>query len=89
MILDACGAVKPLIEFIDKTISTPLKVIAVVAFLVFTSLEYAKVVYSADGSFKKANQNSLKRFLGLLLLFFAPNLINMILSLIDIVTCRI
>jgi len=89
MILDACKTVGNLIDFIDGTISTPLKIVAVVLFLVFTSLEYAKVVFSADGSFKKANQNSLKRFIGLLLLFFTPNIINMVLGWIDIATCRI
>ena len=89
MILNACTTVEALIKFIDETISTPLKIVAIVIFLVFTSLEYAKVVFSADGSFKKANQNSLKRFIGLLLLFFAPNIINMILGWVDIATCRI
>jgi len=88
MILDACTTFGDLVEFIDKTVSTPLKIIAVILFLIFTSLEYAKVVFSADGSFKKANQNSLRRFLGLLLLFFSPNIINMILGWIDIATCR-
>ena len=89
MILNACTTVESLIKFIDEKLSTPLKIVAVVVFLVFTSLEYAKVVFSADGSFKKANENSLKRFIGLLLLFFAPNIINMILGWVDIATCRI
>ena len=80
MILDACSTVNALIKFIDETLATPLKILAIVLFLVFTSLEYAKVVFSADGSFKKANENSLKRFIGLLLLFFAPNIINMIID---------
>ena len=89
MILDICSTIGTLIQFIDKTLATPLKIIAIVLFLVFTTLEYAKVVFSADGSFKKANENSLKRFIGLLLLFFAPNIINMILGWVDIATCRI
>ena len=89
MILINCSTVQKLMQDVDKYLTTPVKVIAIVLFLVFTSLEYAKVVFSADGSFKKANQSAIKRLLGMLLLFFAPNIINLILSWIEIGTCKI
>ncbi|MBP5684624.1 MAG: hypothetical protein J6X02_05155 [Bacilli bacterium] len=89
MILDSCGVAGDLVNFINETVSTPLKILAVVLFLVFTSIEYAKVVFSGDGSFKKANQNSLKRFIALLILFFAPDIINLILGWVDLASCKI
>jgi hypothetical protein len=76
-------------DMVNKYLTTPLKVIAVIVFLVFTTLEYSKVVFSGDGSFKKANENTLKRFLGVLLLFFAPDIINAVLKWAEISSCKL
>ena len=89
MILVSCTTIQKLITDVDKYLTTPLKIISIVLFLVFTTLEYSKVVFSGDGSFKKANENTLKRFIGLLLLFFAPDIINAVLKWAEISSCRI
>ena len=49
-----------------------------------TTLEYAKVVFSGDGSSKKANEKTLKRFVALLLLFLAPDIIKLLLKIVDL-----
>ena len=84
MILAGNGTVQKLSDFIDKYINTPLKIIAVVIFFVMTTLEYAKVVFSGDGSSKKANEKTLKRFVALLLLFLAPDIIKLLLKIVDL-----
>ena len=80
----ANAAIQKLNDFIDKYLNTPLKIIAVVIFFVMTTLEYAKVVFSGDGSSKKANEKTLKRFLALLLLFLAPDIIKLMLKIVDL-----
>ncbi len=89
MILISCTTIQSLMDMVNKYLTTPLKVIAVIVFLVFTTLEYSKVVFSGDGSFKKANENTLKRFLGVLLLFFAPDIINAVLKWAEISSCKL
>ena len=80
----ANATIQKLNDFIDKYLNTPLKIIAVVIFFVMTTLEYAKVVFSGDGSSKKANEKTLKRFLALLLLFLAPDIIKLMLKIVDL-----
>lgn len=80
----ANATIQKLNDFIDKYLNTPLKIIAVVIFFVMTTLEYAKVVFSGDGSSKKANENTLKRFVALLLLFLAPDIIKLMLKIVDL-----
>ena len=83
MIIAGNATVQKLSDFIDKYINTPLKIIAVVIFFVMTTIEYAKVVFSGDGSSKKANEKTLKKICGF---------INFILSTrynkINIKNCR-
>ncbi len=78
------GTMQKLSDFIDKYLNTPLKIIAVVIFFVMTTIEYAKVVFSGDGSSKKANEKTLKRFVALLLLFLAPDIIKLMLKIVDL-----
>ena len=73
----ANSTIENLNNFIDKYINAPLKIIAVIIFLVMTTIEYSTVVFSGDGSPKKANEKTLKRFLALLLLFLAPDIIKL------------
>jgi hypothetical protein len=80
----ANATIQKLNDFIDKYLNTPLKIIAVVIFFVMTTLEYARVVFSGDGSSKKANENTLKRFVALLLLFLAPDIIKLMLKIVDL-----
>ena len=84
LMIFANATVQKLSDFIDKYLNTPLKIIAVVIFFVMTTLEYAKVVFSGDGSSKKANEKTLKRFLALLLLFLAPDIIKLMLKIVDL-----
>ena len=84
MMLAGNATIQKLSDFIDKYINAPLKIIAVVIFFVMTTLEYAKVVFSGDGSSKKANEKTLKRFAALLLLFLAPDIIKLILKIADL-----
>ena len=84
MIIAGNATVQKLSDFIDKYINTPLKIIAVVIFFVMTTIEYAKVVFSGDGSSKKANEKTLKRFMALLILFLAPDIIKLILKIVDL-----
>lgn len=84
MIIAGNATVQKLSDFIDKYINSPLKIIAVVIFFVMTTIEYAKVVFSGDGSSKKANEKTLKRFVALLLLFLAPDIIKLILKIVDL-----
>ena len=88
-ILASCNSLRGLVTFIEENVNVPLKIIAVVAFFIFTTLEYAKVVFNNDGSPKQANEKTLKRFVGLLFLFFAPNIINLILKFVDVTTCKV
>ena len=83
-ILAGNSAIQKLSDFIDKYLNAPLKIIAVVIFLVMTTIEYAQVVFSGDGSSKKANEKTLKRFLALLLLFLAPDIIKLMLKIVDL-----
>ena len=47
---DGCGAMKGLSDLIERYIKMPLLIVALVIFLVMTTIEYSKVVFSEDGS---------------------------------------
>ena len=61
-----------------------VKIIAPIVFLVLSSLDFAKVVFgdSKDGM-NKAKNNFLKRAVATLIIFFAPDIITLIMKLID------
>ena len=63
---------------------TPIKVIAPILLLVFTTLDFAKIVFSdnKDG-LSKAGTRFLKSAIAVLIVFFAPNIIELILSFIN------
>ena len=84
LVILANAGMQGLNDFIDKYVNAPLKIIAVVIFFVMTTIEYSKVVFSGDGSSKKANEKTLKRFIALLLLFLAPDIIKLILKIVDL-----
>ena len=71
-------------EFIDtmnKYVYTPIKWLTPVLLLVLTSIDFAGVVFNGkkDG-LDKAKNNFLKRAIAALIIFFAPDLINLIVS---------
>ena len=81
---NSCGALKGLSDLIETYVKMPLMVVALVIFLVMTTLEYAKVVMSEDGSPKKANEKTLKRALAMILLGLSPMIIQLMLKLAQI-----
>ena len=81
---NSCGAIAGLSDLVDTYIKIPAIVLGAVLFLVFTTIEYAKVVFAEDASPKKANENTLKRALGFGLLALSPYLIQLMLTLASI-----
>ena len=77
-----------LYKTIRDDVLKPLRIVAPILLLIFTSLDFAKGVFSdkKDGQ-TKAWQNFLKRGAATLLVFFAPNIIDFILGLIDLALC--
>ncbi|MBP5684040.1 MAG: hypothetical protein J6X02_02145 [Bacilli bacterium] len=84
---NGCEAIKGLEDLIDETIKMPLIILGAVLFLIFTTLEYAKVVFSTDASPKKANENTLKRALAFGILALSPFIIELLLSIVEISAC--
>lgn len=84
---DSCGAIKGLEDLIETTIKMPLIIVGAILFLVFTTLEYAKVVFSSDASPKKANENTIKRAIGFGILALSPFIIQLLLSIAEIPAC--
>ena len=78
---NSCGALTGLSDLIETYVKTPLMVVALVIFLVMTTLEYAKVVTSEDGSPKKANEKTLKRAVAMILLGLSPMIIQLLIKL--------
>ena len=78
---NSCGALTGLNDLIETYVKMPLIVVALVIFLVMTTLEYAKVVTSEDASPKKANEKTLKRALAMVLLGLSPMIIQLLLKL--------
>lgn len=63
----------------------PIKIVAPILLLVLTSLDFAKVVFSGKGKddMEKAKKNFLRRSVATLIIFFAPYLVSLILTLLD------
>ena len=61
-------------------VKTPLMVVALVIFLVMTTVEYAKVVMSEDASPKKANEKTIKRARAMVILGVSPMVIQLLLK---------
>ena len=78
---NSCGALTGLSDLIETYIKVPLIIVALVIFLVMTTLEYAKVVTSEDASPKKANEKTLKRAIAMVILGLSPMLIQLLLKL--------
>ena len=71
-------------DMLRNNVFKPIKIVAPILLLVFTSLDFAKAVFSdnKDG-INKAVSRFLKRAVATLVIFFAPNIIELILSFIN------
>ena len=73
-------------ELLDeiKNIMLIIQIAAPVALLFFTSLDFAKVIFNdnKDG-IDKAKNNFLKRGVAVLIIFFAPMIVNLILDIMQ------
>lgn len=69
---------------LDRFVYKPIKYATPVLLLVLTSFDFAKVVFSGDGKgMDKAKNNFLKRSVAALIIFFAPNIIELIVGWIQ------
>lgn len=74
----------PLINILKNDLFIPIKIITPILLLVFTTLDFAKVVFSGEkDGINKALNRFLKRAIATLVVFFAPDIIELILSLIN------
>lgn len=79
---------KELINEINSILDV-IRFAAPVVFLLLTSFEFAKVVFSDNkDALNKAKNNFLKRGVAVLIIFFAPTIISFILGLVDEVTMK-
>ena len=73
-----------LVKTINDNFFVPLRVIAPILLLAFTTFDFVKVVFSDDSkNFAKAGQNFLKRSIATLIVFFAPNIVAFILGFVE------
>ena len=73
-----------LINDVNNYVYTPIKWATPVLLLVLTSFDFAKVVFSGDGKgMDKAKNNFLKRSVAALIIFFAPDIINLLVKFVN------
>ena len=74
-----------IMQVLQNDVYTPLKVAAPVLLLIFTTIDFAKAVFVSNekDGMEKAKSNFVKRGVAALIVFFAPDIINLILSLVD------
>ena len=71
----------------DSPVSIVAMIVVPILLLLLTSIDFAKVVFSdnKDGM-KKAKDNFVKRAVAVLIVFFAPMIIELIMKLVDMNT---
>lgn len=86
-----CGPVATFVAQMNKHVYMPIKWGTPLLLLVLTSFDFAKVVFSGDQKgMDKAKNNFLKRSIAALIVFFAPEIITTLATLInneDISSC--
>ena len=71
-------------EMLKNNVFRPIKIVAPILLLLFTSFDFAKAVFSdSKDGINKAVSRFLKRAIATLIVFFAPDIIELILSLIN------
>ena len=72
------------IETLNKYVYVPIKWATPVLLLVLTSFDFAKVVFAGKKEeMDKAKNNFLKRAVAALVIFFAPNIIDLLVTFIN------
>ncbi len=72
------------ISSLNKYVYVPIKWATPVLLLVLTSFDFAKVVFAGKKEdMDKAKNNFLKRFVAALIVFFAPNIIDLLVTFIN------
>ena len=73
-----------LINTLNLYVYRPVKWLTPVLLLVLTSLDFAKVIFNGDDKgMSKATSNFLKRFVAALIVFFAPDIIQLLFTFIN------
>ena len=81
-----CGGVftDQFISDMNKYVYVPIKWATPILLLVLTSIDFAKVVFSGDQKgMDKAKNNFLKRSVAALIIFFAPDIINLLVKFVN------
>ena len=72
------------INDMNKYVFVPIKWLTPVALIVLTSIDFAGVVFSGDKKgMEKAKNNFLKRAVAALIIFLAPDIINLIVNIVN------
>ena len=67
-----------------KSVLKIIQIVSPIILLLLTSLDFAKVIFSdSKDGLDKAKNNFLKRGVAILIIFFAPFIINLILDLVN------
>lgn len=81
---NGCGAITQFVADMNEHLYIPIKWGTPLLFLVLTSFDFAKVVFSGDQKgMDKAKTNFLKRAIAALLIFFAPEIITALAEIIS------
>ena len=75
---DICSFTDEFTTFFEEKVIIPLRIGAVIIFLILTTVDYAKVIFDKEASPKKANTRLFKRLIALLLIFFANEIVTFI-----------
>ncbi len=72
------------IDAVNQYVYKPIKWVTPVLLLLLTSFDFAKVAFSGDEKgMSKATTNFLKRAVAALIVFFAPDIINLLVTFIN------
>ena len=73
-----------LIDTFNKYVYTPIKWLTPTILLIFTSIDFAQVVFGGKKeNMDKAKNNFLKRSIAALIVFFAPDVISLIVKFVN------
>ena len=73
-----------LIGILNKYLYTPIKWATPILLILLTSFDFAKVVFAGKKEeMDKAKNNFLKRFIAAVIIFFAPDILDLIMTLIN------
>ena len=73
-----------ILDTLNDYVYTPIKWATPILLILFTSFDFAKIVFNGKKEdMDKAKTNFLKRFIAALVIFFAPDVIKLIVDLIQ------